>query len=355
MTYDLLIVGGGPCGLAAAIYARMNGLTVCVFERKSGPIDKACGEGLMPHGIAQLSRLGVRIERTYPFKGIRYLRGDAPSVFAEGRFQGKPGHGIRRLELHRQMLKRALELEVQWRHESAVTVSVLPDEVRVNGVSGRYLIAADGLHSPIRRQFGLQVVHSRPPRYGMRQHFSTPPWTDHVEVYWCEHGEAYVTPVDEQTVGIAFLFNKPNQFKTMLEALPMLKSRLGTAASELRGAGPFEQRSRSRVSGRLLLVGDAAGYVDPLTGEGLSVGFTMATLAVDSIVQEQPAQYERAWRGAMRRYNLMTLSLLWLTQRRLIRRYFVHILRAVPWLFDMSLSVLSGASFSKDSATTPKD
>lgn len=344
LTYDVVVVGGGPCGLAAAIYARMQGLSVCVFERKSGIIDKACGEGLMPHGIEQLGRLGVQIEQAHPFRGIRYINGDSPSTFAQGQFNGVTGYGVRRTELYRAMFKRAEGLKVDWRYETAEQVSVLAHGVSVNGVTGRYLLAADGLHSSISRQFGMRLTHDRAPRYGMRQHFSTPPWTDHVEVYWCEHGEAYVTPVDANTVGVAFLFNKPQQFDRLLDGLPSLKKRLGAPASALRGAGPFYQRTRRRVSGRLLLIGDAAGYVDPLTGEGLSVGFKTAILAVESIASNRPEDYERAWRKAMRRYNLMTDALLWLTQRRWLRRHLVGMLRRVPWLFDLSLWLLGGSS-----------
>jgi len=134
----------------------------------------------------------------------------------------------------------------------------------------------------------------------------------------------------------------------LLEALPNLKSRLGEPASRLRGAGPFHQNVSARVSGRLLLVGDAAGYVDPLTGEGISVGIKTAMLAVDSLIKDKPAEYERAWRTAMRRYNLMTHSLLWLTRRRLFRRYLVSTLRRLPWLFDMSLRLLGGSQREDD-------
>lgn len=322
----------------------MQGLSVCVFERKLGIIDKACGEGLMPHGMEQLNRLGIHLERVHPFRGIRYIQGKSPSIVAQGHFKRGVGYGVRRVELSRAMLKRAEALGVDWRYESARDVTVLADGVSVNGVDGRYLLAADGLNSSLSRQFGMRLKHQRTPRYGMRQHFSTPPWTDHVEVYWCEDGEAYVTPVDANTVGVAFLFNKPKQFDTLLDGLPDLKNRLGEPASELRGAGPFYQRTHRRVHGRLLLIGDAAGYVDPLTGEGLSVGFKTATLAVDSIARNRPADYERAWGAAMRRYNLMTHGLLWLTQRRWIRRHLVRILRRLPWLFNMSLRLLGGAS-----------
>ena len=342
MSFDVLVVGGGPSGLAAAIYARLSGLSVCVFERRHGVVDKACGEGIMPSGLAQLKALGVELKRRHPFVGIRYLKGDDPAVYADGFFPGEPGCGVRRLELHQRLLERAAELGVERREESARDIDVENDSVAVNGVEGRYLLAADGLNSPIRKRFGLDRGRSKAPRYGMRQHFRTKPWSDKVEVYWSEHGEAYVTPVDEETVGVAFLFRKPGAFDVLLSSLPHLAARLGEPASTLRGAGPFDRSARKRVSGRLLLIGDAAGYVDPLTGEGISLGIKSAMLAVDSIVGGKPKTYETKWRLAMLRYDVMTRGLLLVSKPQWLRRRLIPILRRLPFLFSLSLRLLGG-------------
>ena len=93
---DVLVVGGGPVGLATALYADRAGLTVAVVERRTAPVDKACGEGLMPGAVAALADLGVDPDGV-DFAGIRYVRG---SRQAEARFSAGPGRGVRRTTLH---------------------------------------------------------------------------------------------------------------------------------------------------------------------------------------------------------------------------------------------------------------
>ena len=139
-----------------------------------------------------------------------------------------------------------------------------------------------------------------------------------------------------------FLFYKPGAYADLLAQLPSLKDRLGRPASKLLGAGPFMRSAKKRVKGRLLLVGDAAGYVDPLTGEGISLGILSGVIAVNCIADGFPERYDRAWRRAMLRYQVLTHGLLTLTRAKWIRRHLVAILRLVPFLFDFSLSLLGG-------------
>ena len=109
---DVFVVGGGPAGLAAAIAARLKGFDVIVADAAQPPIDKACGEGLMPDSFAALRGLGVvldDIEQSFPFRGIRF-HGAGVSVAAA--FPEGQGIGIRRTRLHGILIKRAQEAGV---------------------------------------------------------------------------------------------------------------------------------------------------------------------------------------------------------------------------------------------------
>ena len=207
---DVLIVGGGPTGLAAAILAAEQGLSPVVVEPKLNVIDKACGEGLMPAGVRALHRLGVRPEPARPFYGVRYIDGahHATAAFTEG-----PGLGIRRTVLHQALLTRAQDLGVQFVHERAGEITQDDDQVSIlvgnrSRLSGRWLLAADGLRSPIREQLGLSKPPRRTARLGMRQHVEMAPWTDMVEVHWRPGVEAYITPVADNLVGVAMLYTR---------------------------------------------------------------------------------------------------------------------------------------------------
>ena len=126
---------------------------------------------------------------------------------------------------------------------------------------GRYLLAADGLHSPTRRSLGLKMCARGPQRFGQRRHYHLRPWSSHVEVHSGSYSEAYVTPVGADLVGVAVLSARRVPFEEQLNEFPQLRERLAnaSAATRARGAGPLRQRAVRRVAGRVLLVGDAGG------------------------------------------------------------------------------------------------
>lgn len=304
---DVLVAGGGPAGLAAAIHAALAGMEAVVVEPRTTPVDKACGEGVMPSGVAALRALGVEAAGR-ELRGIRYLDGRRR---AEAPFRGRTGLGIRRTVLHSALHERARELGVRILPGKVGEVRQYADTVAAAGLTARWLIAADGLHSPLRRSLGLDLPARAPGRYGLRRHYTTEPWTDFVEVHWSAYGEAYVTPVGDDLVGVAILSRTRRGYDDHLAAFPALASALrAPTATAVRGAGPLRQRVRRRTAGRVLLVGDAAGYVDALTGEGIALALATAGAAIRSLTAGRPQDYERAWTRVTRRHRFLTVPLL---------------------------------------------
>ncbi|UNX54774.1 NAD(P)/FAD-dependent oxidoreductase [Georgenia sp. TF02-10] len=334
---DLVVAGGGPAGLATALHAARAGMSVVVREPRTGTIDKACGEGLMPGAVTRLARLGVD-PPGQPLRGIRYQSG---AVRAEARFPGPPGRGVRRTVLHEALRAAVADAGVVTEPRAVREVDLRADGVVVDGTPARYLVAADGLHSPLRRHLGLDAPARGRRRYGLRRHVAVAPWTDLVEVHWSAHAEAYVTPVGPAEVGVAVLTSRRLPYAEHLLAFPALADRLrGEPTSAVRGAGPLRQRARRRVAGHVLLVGDAGGYVDALTGEGISLALAQAEAAVAAMVAGRPGDYEAAWRRIGRRYRLLTEALLAASGPAALRRALVPAARALPPVFDAAVGEL---------------
>jgi flavin-dependent dehydrogenase len=335
---DLVIAGGGPVGLAAALHAARAGLDVAVVEPRGGAIDKACGEGLMPGAVAALTGLGVRPEG-HPITGIRYLD---DSTRAEAAFRHGLGYGVRRTTLHTALADAVAAAGVPTVRRAVRTVEDHRDHLLVDGEPTRYLVAADGLHSPVRRLLGLDAPAAARRRYGQRCHVAMAPWSSFVEVHWSRVGEAYVTPVAPDLVGVAVLSSERRPLADLLPHFAALADRVdGQRLTRVRGAGPLRQRARRRVAGRVLLVGDASGYVDALTGEGLVLGLAQAGAAVAAVAAGRPMRYELAWRRLGWRHDLLTRTLLSVTGHPALRTRVVPAAAALPVVFAAAVDQLA--------------
>lgn len=358
---DAIVVGAGPAGLTFAALAADRGLDVLVLERREGPLDKACGEGVLPAGVRILDRLGVlhtvpSSERA-PLRAIRWIDPDGGQVRLALPAPG--GVAIRRTALSAALLARAAAAGAEIRQGAPVVSHRRQgDRIVVEGprgeVAARVLVAADGLNSPTRRREGLALPARHPARYGIRRHYGVAPWSDEVEVHFGRRAEAYVWPAGRGRVGVAFL-HEPGASgdpRRLLPSFPSLARRLAGAAevSRPRGAGPLDQAAQARVADRLVLLGDAAGYVDALTGEGLSLALgcadDLAALLPDALVRGAGAAalrpYEDAWSRRFRPYAAWTRALLLLARRPMLRRAVLGIASMTPGPFERLVAAAVG-------------
>jgi flavin-dependent dehydrogenase len=356
---DVVIVGGGPAGLATAIEAAQQGLSVRVLERNTGIPDKACGEGIMPEGAEWLRsrRVAAEIDPAWcsEFVGIRYVQNGL--TCAEARFRKGPGLGVRRLALAHALEARAAHLGVVVEHGVAARFVSQDDRgVRAEAdgepIDAALVVAADGLASPWRAALGLDPPTPEVRRFGQRRHFEGTSPGEFVEVHWSDGVEAYLTPTGTGRCGLAFLWESlPDQaarFDDLLARFPAVRERVesATVISDVRGAGPLARTVRSCVAGRVVLIGDAAGYVDAITGEGLSLAFASASAlapALRSVLDGDTAAlepYARAHARLFRRYALTAGAMVWLSRRPAWRRQAFALLRRAPFMFEQALSLV---------------
>ncbi|HET7185839.1 MAG TPA: NAD(P)/FAD-dependent oxidoreductase [Terriglobales bacterium] len=341
---DVFVVGGGPAGLASAIAMRRQGLSVTVADVFHPPIDKACGEGLMPDSLAELCELGIQLDGmdTAEFCGVRFI-GEAGSVEAE--FPRGSGIGIRRTLLHQALVDRARDAGVTMLWGARVS-AVRDGAVLVDGrrIASRWIVGADGENSQVRRWAGLTASREFDRRIGMRQHFALEPWSKYVEIYWGEHSQAYVTPVAAREVCVAMVARRPSLFQSALEEFPQLRARLGTApaAIDAKGAVTVTRKLKSVARGRFALVGEASGSTDAITGEGLAMSFRQALALARAVAGEDISRYQAAHDDIRRLPHLMGRSMLLMDKSAWIRRHALRALAAKPGLFQRMLAVNVG-------------
>lgn len=338
---DVFVVGGGPAGLAAAIACRILGFQVIVADGARPPISKACGEGLLPEGVAALLELGVKLLETdgCALRGVRF-EDDRASVC--GRFPHDAGMGVRREVLHHRMMERARQcgISLMW----STPVTELCDEGIVAGgqkIQARWVIGADGSRSRVRRWSGLESFRRQLSRFAVRRHYRIEPWADSTEIHWSDAAQAYVTPVGVKEVCIVLISDQPNlRFEVGLQKFPKLADRLHGVERESRDRGAVTSMFHlKRVHrGNVALVGDASGSVDAITGEGLSLSFKQALALGAALAANDLKRYQVAHRNILRRPRLMGKLLLTLSGQGALRKRTLRALEAAPQLYERMLA-----------------
>ncbi len=329
---DVLVVGGGPAGLAAAIAARRKGMRVRLVDGAYPPIDKACGEGLMPDALKALAELGVRLPEGVGgvFRGIRFVGGE---ISVEADFPSGRGLAIRRTVLHQILADAAAEAGVDLCWGTPVG--------ELGEVSARWIVGADGHNSRIRKWAGLERWRRRKERYGFRVHYRIEPWSEYVEVHWHPEFQIYVAPTGADEVLVALLCRDPHlRVEEALESFPELRRRLGDAPRTTMERGGISATRTLWVvtQGAVALVGDASGSVDAITGEGLGLAFRQALALADALAAGNLDLYEVAHRRLAWRPRLIANLLLMLDGRPELQDRALRYLERHPQVFRFLLA-----------------
>ena len=323
--------------MAAAIAARQQGLRVVVADGARPPIDKACGEVLMPDAIAALERLGVAVPAAdaCQLRGVRFL---SSGLSAEAILpSGSSGLSVRRTALHRIMTERAEALGADLLWKSTVTgISSQSVQLGERSIRTRWIVGADGANSRVRRWAHMDA-HSRTRlRYAYRRHYRVSPWTDCIEIYWGKRVQGYATAVNHEQVCVAVASHNPAlRLEEALPELPELYARLRGAemVSNERGAVTANRKLKRVWRGNVALIGDASGTVDAITGEGLGLSFSQAVVLASCFASGNLNSYQAAHRRLALRPLLMARLMLTLDGLPGFQQRTLRVFRKRPEVF----------------------
>lgn len=347
---EICVIGGGPAGLSAAIALSQAGFETTVVDCATPPIDKACGEGLMPDSTEVLGRLGISIppEIGFRFRGIRFTDAQS-SVTAD--FPSGMGVGLRRPALHSLLVQRAKELGVKlaW---GAKDVRLASGGISIGGQFLRCscIVAADGQNSVFRRQAGLEEAAVERRRYAFRRHYRIAPWSSYMELHWEPRCQVYITPVAADEVCVASISrHHAMRLDSALTLFPELRSRLNSApiASSEMGALSVSRVLRSVHKDNLVLLGDASGSVDAVTGEGMCMAFKQSLELADAVQVGDLRRYQLQHTRLSRRPREMSTLMLMLDKHPSLQKRALASLARHPGVFASLLAVhVGGKSFS---------
>jgi len=380
-TVDVIVVGAGPAGAATAILLAERGWSVTLLDKAAFPRPKICGEYLSPEAARILDRLGVlkAVDQAgaQPLRGMKIVAPDGTvlegSYPTTGRWRGYRDHALAfpREALDRILVDRArgLPIDVRERHRatglvrsaSAVTgVQAQNEDGEPCEMAGRLVVGADGRHSVVASALGLLRPH-RLRRMALIQHVSgLEDIVDRGEIYLDPPDYAILNPVAPGLVNLglvvpmhharAFAHRLGAFFNARLRQLRHLAPRLSAMKAEgrLMAMGPLAYRVAEPQADGVMLVGDAAGFYDPFTGEGVFTALRSAELLTETahaaltegdLSRDRLAAYAVARCHEFASKSRVTNALQLLIARRRLANVVAHMLSRRPSLLDAVLGV----------------
>ncbi len=315
--WDLVVVGAGPAGSAAALRARQldPGCRVLLLDRAAFPRDKACGDGIAAHARQELALLGLPglLDDHRPTPRLSVTSPGGAHVSA---VVARPNHVVPRRVFDARLVEAARARGVEVRRHRVRTLTALGEHVVIDGrLVARTVVAADGANSAVRRLIGVPPSPERHTAIAVRGYADVPPDDDvQVIVMQSEAWPAYAWsfPVGDGTANVGYGLLLPRMRETGLPGREVLHGRLARLLPALMENPPGEVRdlrahhlplSSGRPvpgAGRVLLAGDAASLVNPLTGEGIYYALLSGRLAAEAAIGS-PGDPLRAYRRGLRR------------------------------------------------------
>ncbi|HEX5947433.1 MAG TPA: geranylgeranyl reductase family protein [Acidimicrobiales bacterium] len=362
---DVIVVGAGPAGVAAAVTLADAGREVVVVDKARFPRDKICGDGLTAGALRLLERLGLEPAEIPSWQVVDDVVVRGPSghevTFPMPRGRGTYAAVARRVDLDAALVERARSAGVKVLDGHAcLAVEERDDEVEVDvegvgAVSAGFLVAADGMWSPVRKHLGLATPGYRGEWHAFRQYFTNVgPRAASELVVWFEPdllpGYAWSFPLPGNRANVGFGIQRGGKvarvqdmaaiWPDLLER-PHIRAVLGSDATpeSPHRAWPIPARIDEAVltGGRTLFVGDAATATDPLTGEGIGQALLTGVLAAEAIVDHGPSAaavteaYATAARRALVADHKMSMLLVRAVQHRKGVRIGLRIAGATGW------------------------
>ena len=327
--WDVVVVGGGPAGAACAAAARRTdpAARVLVLDRARFPRDKVCGDGIAPETFDVLRDLSIdAAPLTEGFPPVRRLRLRSPRGATVEREMRRPAVVVPRAVFDDRLLQAALASGARFRQHAVRRLAVHPTHVDVDGLlTAGVVVGADGAESVVRRALGHRT--SRPDRtaVAIRGYAATPRGAEGVQVLvttaqrWPAYAWSFPLGDGRANVGYGELVSAGATRAQLLDGLHRLLP--GIEPEGLRGHRlPLSTGRLRQRDGRVLLAGDAASLINPLTGEGIFYAVLTGALAGEAAVRggAAGAAYRFALRGRLGRHLRHSGAAAWLSRWPLV-------------------------------------